>query len=128
LSIISADEQPVAVHLGLRSGPVCHSWFPAYDPRFAAYSPGLILLLRLAESAPQAGITTIDLGSGGYEFKRTLTNRRVMTAAGAVELPSLAAAAARSRRLAKSLVRRTTIAPRVRRVARSLGGGSGEAR
>jgi len=40
LSIISADEQPVAVHLGLRSGPVCHSWFPAYDPRFAAYSPG----------------------------------------------------------------------------------------
>jgi len=124
LSIISADEQPVAVHLGLRSGPVCHSWFPAYDPRFAAYSPGLILLLRLAESAPQAGITTIDLGSGGYEFKRTLTNRSVMTAAGAVELPSLAAAAARSRRLAKSLVRRTTIAPRIRRVARSLGGGS----
>jgi CelD/BcsL family acetyltransferase involved in cellulose biosynthesis len=114
----------VAVHLGLRSGPVCHSWFPAYDPRFAAYSPGLILLLRLAESAPQAGITTIDLGSGGYEFKRTLANRSVATAAGAVELPSLAAAAGRSRRLAKSLVRRATIAPRIRRLARSLGSSS----
>ncbi len=49
-----------------------------------------------------------------------LTNRGVMLAEGAVTVPSLAAVATRSRRAARSLVRRTAVAPRVRRIARAL--------
>ncbi len=120
LSFVSAGGRPVAAHLGIRSGPVFHSWFQAYDPEFAQYSPGLILLLKLAEAAPQASLTTIDLGCGGYSFKRTLANRTVPLAEGLVDRPSLAATAARGRSSAKSLIRRTALAPRLRRVARLL--------
>jgi CelD/BcsL family acetyltransferase involved in cellulose biosynthesis len=120
LSFVFAGSRPIAAHLGIRSGSVCHSWFPAYDPEFAQYSPGLILLLKLAAGARQANIRTIDLGSGDYRYKRMLMNRAVPLAAGSVELLSVAASAGRARRVAKSLVRRSAIAPRVRRLARGL--------
>jgi CelD/BcsL family acetyltransferase involved in cellulose biosynthesis len=120
LSFVHVDGRPVAAHLGIRSGHVCHSWFQAYDPEFAPYSPGLTLLLRLVEHAPEANITTIDLGGGGYDFKRMLTNRAVALAAGSVELASFAAGAARVRRSARSLVRGTSMAPRLRRLLRGL--------
>ena len=136
LSSLYAGERLVAAHLGIRAGAVCHSWFQVYDPQFASYSPGLVLLLRLSEWAPAAGIRTIDLGRGDYRFKNMLTNRSVMLAEGAVAVPSLAAVATRSRRAARSLVRRTAVAPRVRRIARALPrprmasaiGGEGDAR
>jgi len=122
LSFVSAGDRPVAAHLGMRSGPVFHSWFQAYDPEFAHYSPGLILLVKLAEAAPQANLATIDLGCGSYRFKQTLANRTMALAEGLVDRPSLAATAARGRRSARSLIRRTAMAPRLRRVAKGLAG------
>jgi CelD/BcsL family acetyltransferase involved in cellulose biosynthesis len=123
LSFLYADVRPVAGHLGIRSAGVCHSWFPAYDPEFSTYSPGLILLLKLTETAPDANIGVIDLGRGDYRYKRMLMNGTVRLAEGAVQRPSLAAGASRSRRAVKSLIRRTTLAPKIRRVARRVAGG-----
>ena len=120
LSLLTAAGRPIAAHLGVRSASLCHSWFPAYDPAFAQYSPGLILLLKLAEAAHEVDIALIDLGKGDYRYKLMLTNRGFALAEGSVESPSLATALARSRRTGKALIRRTNIAPRLRRLGRGL--------
>ncbi len=120
LSVLNAGERPVAAHLGIRSGSLCHYWFPAYDPAFSQYSPGLILLLKIAEFAHESAITVIDLGRGDYRYKLMLANGGVAVAQGSVETPSVAAALARSRRAGRSLIRRTRIAPRLRRLGRGL--------
>ncbi|MEV3990244.1 GNAT family N-acetyltransferase [Streptomyces sp. NPDC049837] len=72
LSVLYAAGRPVAAHFGLRSRTVLSCWFPAYDPAYATYSPGLILHLRMAEAAAAAGIGMLDLGRGAAEYKDAL--------------------------------------------------------
>ena len=121
LSTIGTATRPVAIHLGLRSPSVLHSWFAAYDPAFAKYSPGLIVLLKIAEGAQESRIRTIDLGYGDYGFKRLLTTHTVALMQGSVETPSLAATATRARRALRSVIRSTGVAPSARRLARRMG-------
>jgi CelD/BcsL family acetyltransferase involved in cellulose biosynthesis len=104
LSLLYAGENLVAGHLGMRSRSVWHYWFPAYDPRFAKYSPGLILLLKMAEHAPQIGLRTIDLGTGLTLYKRRLMNASISVAEGSVERPSWLSFLRAARRKAKRLV------------------------
>jgi CelD/BcsL family acetyltransferase involved in cellulose biosynthesis len=104
LSLLYAGDNLVAGHLGMRSRSVWHYWFPAYNPRFAKYSPGLILLLKMAERAPQIGLRTIDLGTGLTLYKRRLMNASVSVAEGSVERPSWLSFLRRARRKAKRLV------------------------
>jgi CelD/BcsL family acetyltransferase involved in cellulose biosynthesis len=118
LSVLLAGDRIVAAHLGMRSKSVWHYWFPAYDPELARYSPGIALLLKMAEEAPALGLGAIDLGKGDARYKQGLMNRAVPLIEGRVEQVSLAAAAARSRRGAKALVRRTSLARPARRVMR----------
>lgn len=89
LSLLYAGDRLVAGHMGMQAGPVWHYWFPAYDPACAKYSPGLILLLKLAQHAAGQGVRTIDLGKGMNPYKVRLMNASVELVAGAVELPSL---------------------------------------
>lgn len=72
LSVLYVGDKPVAAHFGLRSRTVLSCWFPAYDPEFAKYSPGLILHLRMAEAAAGSGIGMLDLGRGAAEYKDAL--------------------------------------------------------
>lgn len=58
-----------AVETGLAAGGVYHSWFPAYDPRFASVSPGLLLLHGIIENAHKLGFERIDLGKGEQAYK-----------------------------------------------------------
>lgn len=95
LSVLRAGDNVVAVHFGMRSENVWHYWFPAYDPAFAKYSPGLILLLKMAESAPGTGVRTIDLGCGEHSYKERLMNGSIATAKGCVESPCLTTIARR---------------------------------
>jgi CelD/BcsL family acetyltransferase involved in cellulose biosynthesis len=88
LSGLYAGDRLVALHFGMRSDSLLHSWFPAYDPQMAHYSPGLILLLKIAEHARSLGINTIDLGKGMYEHKQRFMNASVALASGSVELAS----------------------------------------
>jgi CelD/BcsL family acetyltransferase involved in cellulose biosynthesis len=121
LSTLHAGDHLVAAHLGLRSGSVWHYWFPAYDPAFSSYSPGLALLLKMAEAAPGVGLGAIDLGKGDARYKRSLMSGAVPLAEGAVELPSLAAVATRMRRSARHVARRTALGrPARRALARAL--------
>lgn len=84
LSVLYAGEQPVSAHFGLRTERVMAGWFPAYDTRFGAYSPGMIGHLRLAMGCAEHGITEIAMGRGGKEFKDGLKSREIPIAEGRV--------------------------------------------
>jgi CelD/BcsL family acetyltransferase involved in cellulose biosynthesis len=92
LSVLYAGDRPVAAHFGIRSASVLSWWFPAYDVEFSRYSPGLILLLRLAESAAAAGIGQLDLGKGHEDYKESFKSGDLAIAEGWVQRPSPAAA------------------------------------
>ncbi|MFE6715498.1 GNAT family N-acetyltransferase [Streptomyces sp. NPDC057695] len=89
LSVLYAADRPIAAHFGLRSETVLSCWFPAYDPAFAPYSPGLVLHLRMAEAAAAAGITLLDLGRGAAEYKDSLKTGELTVYEGAVVRPGV---------------------------------------
>jgi CelD/BcsL family acetyltransferase involved in cellulose biosynthesis len=106
LSSLRAGKRIVAVHMGMRSRHILHWWFPAYDPDQAKYSPGIILLLRLAQAAAEAGLAGVDLGRGDARYKQ-----RVMTASAALVEGSAAQSAwlgtlARAREAMVRIIRR----------------------
>jgi len=105
-SVLRAGERIVAVHMGMRTAHVLHYWFPAYDPEFAKYSTGIILLLRMAEALAAMGVRTIDLGEGRSKYKERLMTGEVPLQTGFVELPSLLSVARRMRRKAETLTTR----------------------
>lgn len=88
-SLLYAGQHLIAAHFGMRSGPLLHFWFPAYDPTIPAFSPGLLLLIKLIEAAPSLGITKIDMGKGSSEWKRRFMNAACNVASGSVEFPSV---------------------------------------
>ena len=62
-----------------------HVWFPAFDPAFARYSPGLILFRELAKAAAARGIRRIDLGKGPERYKVELKTGDVAIAEGSID-------------------------------------------
>ncbi|MFE3523629.1 GNAT family N-acetyltransferase [Streptomyces sp. NPDC059161] len=91
LSVLYVADQPVAAHFGLRSATVLACWFPAYDPEFAKYSPGLVLHLRMAEAAAAEGIGMLDLGRGAAEYKDALKTGEIPVYEGASTRPGAGA-------------------------------------
>jgi len=85
LSALYVDDRPAAVHLGIRSQRVLHWWFPAYDPTFRKYSPGMILLAEVAKACQSQGIKRIDLGKGMTQFKNSFMSGAVPVAEGSVD-------------------------------------------
>lgn len=101
-SVLRAGDRTVAVHVGMRSSQVFHYWFPAYDPSVGKYSPGIILLLRMAEALAGQGVRTIDLGKGDSQYKQRLMTSNLGLTEGAFTRPSLAATALRWRELTEA--------------------------
>ncbi len=109
LSVLWAGDHPVAAHFGMCSHSVWHYWFPAYDPEFSKYSPGVMLLLKMAEKAPSVGVRTIDLGKGESLYKSRLANGAVELAEGSIGLPSIAVAFRRISGAAKRTILKTPL-------------------
>ena len=86
LSVLKADGQPVALNLGIRSQSTLEIWFPTYDREFAGYSPGRVLLLKLAQNATAAGLATLELGRSGAPYKQWLMSGERPQAVGSVSL------------------------------------------
>jgi CelD/BcsL family acetyltransferase involved in cellulose biosynthesis len=120
LSGLYVEGRLVAAHLGLRSESIWHWWFPSYDGAFGAYSPGLLLLWKMAEAAPSLGLRAIDLGKGDARYKQAFMSGATEVAEGAVETRLLAAGVARLRRRARSLARRSSLGPPARSAVRRL--------
>lgn len=101
-SVLRAGDRTVAIHMGMRSASALHYWFPAYDPEFAKFSSGIILLLRMAEALAGMGIRIIDLGEGMSQYKQRLMTGEHPLQKGAVELPSLLTTVRRLQRAAEA--------------------------
>ncbi|MEX0716237.1 MAG: GNAT family N-acetyltransferase [Planctomycetaceae bacterium] len=89
LSALYADEKLIAVHYGMQSAGVMHSWFPAYSRAYDKYSPGLMLMLKIAEAHEAMGISRIDLGGGREQYKLSLSSGFDMVAEGCVARHSI---------------------------------------
>lgn len=113
LSMLYVADEPVAGHLGLRSRSVWHYWLPAYDRRWAKHSPGLILLLNMAEAAAGLGLEQIDLGKGDALYKNRLANGSVALAEGRVDASTAARLTGSATRFAQALGARTPLAGRL---------------
>jgi CelD/BcsL family acetyltransferase involved in cellulose biosynthesis len=118
LSALYAGEELVAMRYELRSRQVLACWFPAYNTRFAWYSPGVVLSVKVAEAAADLGIAHIDLGKGAERHKQELKTADLTLTEGYVARRTPRAALWRawtaSDRTARAVVRSH---PRVRRVA-----------
>jgi CelD/BcsL family acetyltransferase involved in cellulose biosynthesis len=112
LSTLRAGDRIVALHFGLRAGSNLSYWFPTYDPAVSRYSPGLVLLLGIIESAGASGVRRIDLGVGEEEYKRRLMTGEVRVAEGWFERPSTIARVRRLRERAAAGARFVTHAGR----------------
>ena len=89
LSALYLGDEPIALHFGMRSKDIIHYWFPVYSANYAKFSPGLILLLKMAEQAPACRIRQIDLGKGDTMYKQRLMSGKTELLEGSVETPSL---------------------------------------
>ncbi|MEU7577441.1 GNAT family N-acetyltransferase [Streptomyces sp. NPDC041068] len=107
LSVLYAGDAPIAAHFGLRSERILACWFPAYDPAFSKYSPGLVLHLRMAEAAAAEGIAYLDLGRGQKAYKDSLKTRELAVSEGWVALRHPVALGHRARRAPVRALRNT---------------------
>ncbi len=92
-----------------------HWWFPTYDPAFASFAPGWILLRELAMVAPELGFARIDLGRGDDEYKRRARTGEVQVAAGAVTGTAARRVGHKARRAAVSAAKASPLSPLLRR-------------
>jgi CelD/BcsL family acetyltransferase involved in cellulose biosynthesis len=124
LSALYAGDQLVAAHLGMHSAQVWHYWFPTYDHRYNKYSPGLQLLLAMAEEAAGRGMHTLDLGKGDDAYKTVFGNRSTDVAEGVAALPSLRwearKAATRTKEAAREALKQSPLAEPLRTGLRRL--------
>ena len=74
LYVLEAGGRFVAAEFNLRSGPVMHGWLAGYDPDFAAYSPGHLLMLNLLPEIARHGIAEYDAGTAEHGYKAYFAN------------------------------------------------------
>lgn len=99
LNSLYAGDRLAAVHFGMKSGAVLHWWYPTFDAALARYSPGLILLMKLAETQRLTGITRIDLGRGDERYKSSFANAATEVCEGSVARAASMAGAVRAARV-----------------------------
>lgn len=74
LTALWAGDELIAGTMGIRSHDVLHGWVTAYSPKYGKYSPGLMLILELAQHCGSLGITRIDMGRGDESFKKSFAS------------------------------------------------------
>ena len=84
LSVLYVGDQPAAIQFGLRAGNLLQGWFTTYDTRFGKYSPGLILIKKIAEEFASAGVHVIYMGRGRSSYKDSMKSRDILVAEGIV--------------------------------------------
>ncbi len=112
-SVLYGADKVLAVHLGMRCGPVMHWWFPTYDPQFSSYSPGSILLVRLLQQAGEHGLERLDLGKGAERYKQSFLTGNLTIGEGMIHQQALALLARRNWHKAKMWLRSSPVGSRV---------------
>jgi CelD/BcsL family acetyltransferase involved in cellulose biosynthesis len=84
VSVLFANEIPIAMHLGMLGPGGLTGWFPTFRTEYGRFSPGTMLWFELAKCAVERGVNRIDFGSGDYGYKRQLATGSFELARGAV--------------------------------------------
>ncbi|MGI8981391.1 MAG: GNAT family N-acetyltransferase [Pirellulaceae bacterium] len=85
LSALYAGETLAAAAYSLVGGGVWHICFPSYNFDLEQYSPGALLITRLAQEASELGITQIDLGKGEAKYKTIFASAAVRVSEGSLD-------------------------------------------
>jgi len=85
VSTLYAGKELIAVHFGLRNDRTMHWWFPAYNVKYQAYSPGLIHMLKLLEQSSELGVDKLDLGKGPERYKAQYKTGELPLAVGGID-------------------------------------------
>jgi CelD/BcsL family acetyltransferase involved in cellulose biosynthesis len=109
LSVLYAGDKIAAVHYGLRSQHVLHSWLPAYDIAFSRYSPGALLTLKMLEHCASVGINSFDFGKGTESYKKEFTPLSVPLGEGCVDRCTLRRQMRAAWRRSKDWVKQTPL-------------------
>ena len=128
LSSLYAGDHFVAAHLGIRTDRTLHWWIPAYNPAYAKYSPGLILLVELARAGAALGIQRIDLGKGAERYKSSFSTGSVQVGEGILDRQPARAVARRLWLDLKRLARSVPLARQTRHLLHGLGFGNADLR
>ena len=80
-----------AVEFGLVADDIYHSWFPAYDPELAKYSPGTLLMHGIFEQAHTRGLRRVDIGREDAQYKKYYASYEVPLDQGHILTGGLAA-------------------------------------
>ncbi|MFN3229035.1 MAG: GNAT family N-acetyltransferase [Asticcacaulis sp.] len=72
--VLYAGETRLAAEMVLQNGREVHRWFPAYDPQYHRYSPGVLLLSAMLKHLETEGVTHVDFGSGDEPYKRYMAD------------------------------------------------------
>jgi CelD/BcsL family acetyltransferase involved in cellulose biosynthesis len=75
-------ETIVAAEICLIRGDYMHMWFPAFDPAYSRYAPGIWLALDMMQHANGFGVKYVDFGYGSEAYKDTLTEPAHLCAEG----------------------------------------------
>lgn len=118
LSALYFGDRLAAVHLGMRSHGVLHAWFPAFDRELGRYSPGIGLMVELAQAAAPLGIRRIDLGKGKADWKSRLMSGAVPLAEGCVTASVVVGLARGGLHRTRAWVRQSRLGAPARAVAR----------
>lgn len=109
LSVLWHEDTILAAHFGMRNSRVWHWWFPGYNDAFSEFSPGGILLLRVAETAATAGMQYVDLGKGDDAYKRSFATGSLGLLEGSVLVPSLRSTLRRLSSSSKTFLRESPV-------------------
>lgn len=120
LSALYAGDTLVAAHFGIRSQRVWQWWFPVYSLAHSGYSPGLLLMMEVAQAAAAQGHALLDLGRGDEPYKAQFADCALPLVEGCVSRPALATLARTLRKGAGTWLRTSPVAQPLRPLVRSL--------
>jgi CelD/BcsL family acetyltransferase involved in cellulose biosynthesis len=71
LDLLLLDGRAIAAHYGLHRHRVGYSYIHGFDPDFARFGPGSLLLAHVIERAAEEGCTHFDFLRGREAYKQT---------------------------------------------------------
>jgi CelD/BcsL family acetyltransferase involved in cellulose biosynthesis len=125
--VLYLGDTPCAFWIGtLYHGSFCSDYL-AFDPRFGAYSPGTFLLMKVLEEFCGAGVREVDFGFGEGRYKEQFGNSPSMEAsvfvfapkAKGILLNGMRTSTGLTENLARRIVERTNLLPRIKKLWRS---------
>jgi len=120
LAVLYAGDSVVAAHLGLASRRTLAWWFPVYDPTYAEFSPGLVMLVDLARTMGDHGLSVLDLGKGSEPYKDRLSNTAIEVLSGSMAQSRLSQSMYTARRWpGEQMMNMALESPQLRQLGRS---------